>query len=152
MSAFLTVRKTVKQAFAFALCSGFPSRMSLPLGPTDIFSAGCRPSQTARQLLSSFKLATSQTISSITLLLSFGQSLTSTLLPILCTIRKVATTSCSKGLQGLRFPLGVFRIFTENRVQKVLVRDSDNLVKPFMQAAIQTARYYAHYVTSFKIN
>jgi len=110
--AFLAFQKTVRQTFAFALYSGFPSQMSLSLGPTDIFSAGCRPSQTARLLLSFFKLATSQTIGSITLLLCFGQSLTSTLLPILCTTRKVTTTSCSKGLQGLRFPLGDSGIFT----------------------------------------
>ncbi len=57
--AFLAIRKAVRQAFASALYSGFPSRMSLSLGPIDIFSTGCRPSQTARLLLSSCELATS---------------------------------------------------------------------------------------------
>ena len=33
--------------------------------------------------------------------------------------------------------------------QKASIRDSDNLVKPFMQVAIQTTRYYAHDVNLF---
>jgi len=52
ISAFLAFQNTVRQAFASALNSGFPPRMSLPLGPADIFSAGCRPSQTPRLLVS----------------------------------------------------------------------------------------------------
>ena len=52
ISASLAVRNTVRQAFAFALNSRFPTRMSLSLGPIDIFSTGCRPSQTARLLVS----------------------------------------------------------------------------------------------------
>src|SRR3989344_1681252 len=55
---FFTVRKTVRQAFASALYSRFPSWMSLSLGPAAIFSAGRRPSQTACLLLSLFRLAT----------------------------------------------------------------------------------------------
>ena len=96
-SAFLAVRKTVRQAFAFALYSRFPNRMSLPLGPRDAFSPGCRPSQTARLLLSSYELVTPQKISSITFLLRLRRSLASTLLPMLCISRKATTTSCSKG-------------------------------------------------------
>jgi len=141
-SAFLAFRKTVRQAFASALYSGFPSRMSLSLGPTDIFSAGCRPSQTARQLLFSYELATSQKIGSITLLSRLAKA-TRILLPILCKFYKIATTGCSKGPQGLHFPLGESGIFTEQRVQKDLVRDSDYLVNPFMHVAIQTTRHYA---------
>ena len=38
--------------------------------------------------------------------------LTSTLLPILCTLLNITTTSCSKGPQGLCFPLGDDGIFT----------------------------------------
>ena len=67
----------------------------------------------------------------------------STLLPILCISLKITTTSCSKVPQGLRFPLGVRGIFATKYFQKVPIRDSDNLVKPFMQVAIQTTRYYA---------
>src|SRR3989344_8528443 len=52
ISASRAVWNTVRQAFALALNSRFPTWMSLSLGPTDIFSAGRRPSQTARLLLS----------------------------------------------------------------------------------------------------
>ncbi len=71
---FLAFRKTVRQAFALALYSRFPTRMSLSLGPIDIFSTGCRPSQTARLLLSPYGLATLQKVGSITLVLRFRQS------------------------------------------------------------------------------
>ncbi len=53
--AFLAVRNTIRQTFALALYSRFPTWMSLSLGPIDIFSTGCRPSQTARQLVSSVR-------------------------------------------------------------------------------------------------
>src|SRR3989344_8391072 len=46
VSAFFAVRNTVRQAFASALNVRFPTSLSLPLGPGDIFSPGCRPSQT----------------------------------------------------------------------------------------------------------
>src|SRR3989344_9198846 len=68
----------------------------------------------------------------------------STLLPILCVLLNITTTSCSKVPQGLRFPLEVCGIFTTQYFRKDLVRDSDNLVKPFMHVAIQTTRHYAH--------
>ena len=71
---FLAFQKTVRQAFALALYSRFPTWMSLSLGPIDIFSTGCRPSQTARLLLSFFKLATLQKVSSITRSLHLRQS------------------------------------------------------------------------------
>jgi len=69
----------------------------------------------------------------------------STLLLMLGIPLKTTTTSCSKVLQGLRFPLGVSGLFTGRCVQRVPTGDSNNLVKPFMQVAIQTTRYYAHY-------
>ncbi len=68
---------------------------------------------------------------------------TSTLLLILGILLKITTTSCSKVPQGLRFPLGVRGIFAAQYFQKVPIRDSDNLVKPFMQVTIQMTRYYA---------
>ena len=111
-SVFFAFQKTVRQAFTLALYSRFPTRMSLSLGPRDIFSPGCRPSQTARLLLSFYKLANSQKIGSITQSLIFDQNLESTLLPILCISRKATTASCSKGPQGLSFPLGVSGTFT----------------------------------------
>ncbi len=57
--AFLAFRNTVRQAFTSALYPGFPSQVSLSLGPTDILSAGCRPSQTAHLLMSSYELVNS---------------------------------------------------------------------------------------------
>lgn len=66
-SASLILRDTVRQAFALALFSKFLTWMSLPLGPRDIFSRGCRPSQTVRLPLSPFGLAFQQQISSVTL-------------------------------------------------------------------------------------
>ena len=66
----------------------------------------------------------------------------STLLPILCVSSKITTTSCSKVPQGLHFPLGVSGLFTGRCVQRAPTGDSDNLVKPFMQVAIHTTRYY----------
>ncbi len=67
----------------------------------------------------------------------------STLLLMLCISLKITTTSCSKVPQGLSFPLGVSGLFTGQYFQKVPTRDSDNLVKPFMQVIIQMTRYYA---------
>lgn len=55
--AFLAFQNTVRQTFALALNSRFPSWMSLSLGPIDIFSTGHRPSQTARLLLSSKRVS-----------------------------------------------------------------------------------------------
>src|SRR3989338_6626961 len=52
VSASIAVQDTVRYAFASALNSTFPPSMSVPLGPGDTFSPGCRPSQTARLLLS----------------------------------------------------------------------------------------------------
>ncbi len=46
-SGSLDVEDPVRPAFAFALCDGFLTRLSRSLGPLDIFSRGCRPSQTA---------------------------------------------------------------------------------------------------------
>src|SRR3989344_7876900 len=65
--AFLAFQNTVRQTFALALNSRFPSWMSLSLSPIDTFSTGRRPSQTARLLLSPKGLAILRKMSSITL-------------------------------------------------------------------------------------
>ena len=80
----------------------------------------------------------------VTLSLSFDRNLTSTLPPTLGIHNKFTTTGCSKGLQGLRFPLDDTGLFTGKWFRRVQVRDSDNIVKPFMHVAIQTTRHYAH--------
>ena len=51
-SGSLALEDPVRPAFGLAFCGGFLSRLSRPLGPLDIFSRGCRPSQTAHQPLS----------------------------------------------------------------------------------------------------
>ncbi len=64
--AFLTLRKAVRQAFALTLHSRFPTWMSLSLGPSDIFSEGSRPRQTARLPLSSNESVDLRKVGSIT--------------------------------------------------------------------------------------
>ena len=49
---FLLSGKPIRLTFAFALSTGFLTRLSQPLGPTDMFSAGCHPSQTVCLLVS----------------------------------------------------------------------------------------------------
>ena len=53
VAEFLIIRNTVRLTFALALYIGFLTRLSQPLGPADIFSAGCRPSETTRLTMSS---------------------------------------------------------------------------------------------------
>jgi hypothetical protein len=104
----------VRQAFALALYIGFLNLLSLPLGPTDTVSAGCRPSQTTHQSVSLHcKLAIQDKMSGITLLPRL--TLTSKLQqlpPILYTKYYTTTTSYSKVLRGLRFPLEVTGLHT----------------------------------------
>jgi hypothetical protein len=135
VNAFFAVRNTLRQAFALTFISRFPTWMSLPLGPRDIFSPGCHPSQTARLLVSPLGWAVPEKMGSVTL--------ATNLLPTLCISPSTTTTSCCKGPQGLSFPLGVTGMFTSQCVQKVLVGDSDHLVKPFMHVTIQMTRHYA---------
>ncbi len=111
-SAFLTSRNTVRWAFTFALYSRFPTWMSSSLGPLDTFSRGCRPSQTARLPVSSFELAFRWQISSVTLSIHCSKKQFSSLLLTLCTHQQNTMTSCSKGLQGLGFPIGVSGLCT----------------------------------------
>ena len=49
---FSSIVNSVRLAFALTLYVGFLTRLSQPLGPTDIFLAGCHPSRTVRQLVS----------------------------------------------------------------------------------------------------
>ena len=66
ISASLAFQNTVRQTFALALYLRFPTWVSLSLGPTDIFSAGCRPSQTTRLLVFPLGWAISKEMGSIT--------------------------------------------------------------------------------------
>ncbi len=48
----LSARIPVRPAFALTLYTGFLTRLSRPLSPPDIFSGGCRPSQTTHLSMS----------------------------------------------------------------------------------------------------
>lgn len=50
-------RGTIRPAFGLVLYGGFLTPLSRPLDPADIFSAGCRPSQTAHLPVFPFGLA-----------------------------------------------------------------------------------------------
>jgi len=120
--------------------------MSLPLGPTDIFSAGCRPSQTTHQTMFSLReLAIQHKESGITLL-----------------PRPTLTDWTSNGSQLCYIPsiipqrqavvkfYGVFAshwrslAFTPVQyIRRTLAWDNGGLVTPFMQADIQSAGYCA---------
>lgn len=47
----------MKHAFVLALYGGVLTHLSIPLGPDDLLSSGCRPSQTAQLMVSPFRLA-----------------------------------------------------------------------------------------------
>ena len=51
--SFFVGQNDISPAFGFALNGGVLTHLSRTLGPDDIFSSGCRPSQTAHQALSS---------------------------------------------------------------------------------------------------
>ena len=51
---FCAFENPVRPTFSLALYGGFLSHLSRPLGPLDIFSRGCRPSQTAHLPVSRF--------------------------------------------------------------------------------------------------
>ena len=63
--------------------------------------------------------------------------------PILHIKTRVAITGYSKVSRGLHDPLEIFGLHTEQSVQKVLSRDSGQLVTPFMHVVNQTTRYFA---------
>ena len=63
--------------------------------------------------------------------------------PMLHIKTRVAITGYSKVSRGLHDPLGIFGLHTEESVQKVLARDSGELVTPFMRVVNQTTRYFA---------
>ena len=52
VSGFNLIKNPVRLTFALALYCGFLTRLSQPLGPVDIISTGCHPSQTVHLPLS----------------------------------------------------------------------------------------------------
>ena len=84
--------------------------MSLPLGPTDILSAGCRPSQTVCLLVSLPKQVSDANLNKWCYIGVYvcPDEQTIKRLPLTLYIETYkATTSYSKVLRGLRFPLEI---------------------------------------------
>ena len=89
---------TINLAFALTLYVGFLNQLSQPLGPADIFSAGCHPSQTAHQLLFLILEISNQLHNNKFYLVAEAP----------CYIIKLITIAgCSKVQRGLYFPLEV---------------------------------------------
>ena len=112
-------------------------------GPHRYLFCGVPPQPNCPPIAVPVRLVVLLKMGSVTLLLRFDRNLTSTLLPTLGIHNKITTTGCSKGLQGLRFPLDDTGLFTGKWFRRVQVRDSDNIVKPFMHVTIQMTRHYA---------
>ena len=135
-SASLDGELTVRPACGLALHGGFLTRLSRPLGPLDIFSRGCRPSETAHLSRSPFGLETQSQEGGVTSAPPPDPEIGLLRLPpTLCTRNHAPTTGCSKGPRGLRFPSGVPGMFSGQWVHRDPDRDSRGLVDSFMQAA-----------------
>ena len=100
------VSHPVRLAFALALYSGLLTRLSQPLGPADIFSAGCHPSQTVHLLLSPL-LGKQRKPRRVVFHCCFASLAMAKLPPTLHNKAHVATISYSKVSRGLHFPLEV---------------------------------------------
>ena len=146
MSEPLFSQGPVRQAFALALHSGFLTRLSLPLGSVDTFSTECHPSQTVHLLLSLHcKLAR--------YVLKDGVSIASKQQPESCASNNYHLHYASEHALQQQATVKFHGVFAshwrslafapEKNVQGILVGDSVDLVTPFMQAVIQTARHFA---------
>ena|GEM_PF-6844059 len=100
------VSHPVRLAFALALYSGLLTRLSQPLGPADIFSAGCHPSQTVHLLLSPL-LGKQRKLRRVVFHRRLAFLAIGKLPPTLHNRAHVATISYSKVSRGLHFPLEI---------------------------------------------
>ncbi len=107
----------VKPAFALALDGGFLTRLSRPLGTSDIFSEVYRPSRTTHLLVSPLGLVMQRWKGSVTLAppSSLSRGLRR-LLPTLYIQRRITAGDCSKAPRGLLFPSGVSGLITGTTV------------------------------------
>ena len=148
-SGSLALEDPVRPAFAFALCGGFLSRLSRSLGPLDIFSRGCRPSQTAHlSLFQRLSAPVRDTVAkgrcSIVAFLGPLRDRDHQLPPTLCIHSHIPATGCSKTPRGLLFPLGVRGLFVHvTWVHRVPSGDSGVLVVPFMHVGTYPTRHLA---------
>ena len=142
---FNLIINPVRLTFALALYCGFLTRLSQPLGPVDIFSTGCHPSQAVHLPMSLFrdKQCKSQRVVlqgrlHLSRNLSFGNS-----------YLRFASRFTSQQQATVKFH-GVFASHWKSlafapgkSIRRFLVGDSGDLVTPFMQAVNQTARHLA---------
>ena len=116
-SEFLTIRNTVRLAYALTLYSGSLSPLTQPLGALDIFSSADRPSRTAHLPMSTTqKIAMLETQSQESSVSWTTQPHLTTwhrsLLLTLHTCNQASIADCSKTLRGLRFPIEVSGLCT----------------------------------------
>ena len=145
LSEFCLIKNTVRLAFALALYIRFLTGLSQPLGPVDIFSTGCHPSQTVHIMVSFFRseqrkfwrVVLHRRLNSIRKLNHNNSYL------------RYATELTSQHHATVKFH-GVFASHWTSlafapgkRFQRILIRDSEDLVTSLMQVVIQTTRYYA---------
>ena len=121
--------------------------MSQPLGAIDTFSTACHPSQTVHQLMSPF-LGERHKLRRVVLHRCLFQSQR---LELNSSHLRYTTQSTSQQQTTVKFH-GVFAshwrslaFAPEWCIQEVPVRDSRDLVTPFMQVVIQTTRHLAHF-------
>ena len=135
----------VRLAFALALYTGFLTRLSQPLGAIDTFSTACHPSQTVHQQLSSFRVSNAKFkkwcyIGVSTKSGDFASSDSHLRYIMNLTLQQLATVKFH-GVFTSHWNSPAFA--PEKSFRRVLVRDSSDLVTPFMQAVNQTARHFA---------
>ena len=140
------INNPVRLTFALALYDGFLTHLSQPLGPVDIFSTGCHPSQTVHLLLSSF-----QSQQHIFRRVVFHWRLHLTWRPSFNNYHLHYTSKPTLQQQNTVKFHGVFASHWKSlafapvwNIRRILVGDSGDLVTPFMQVVNQTTRYYAH--------
>ena len=136
VSGLHLVNNPVRLAFALALYTGFLTRLSQPLGPADIVSAGCHPSQTVHLPLSSFLSKQRKTQR------------------VVFHFRLSYYLRCTKGFTSQQQTTVKFHgVFTSHWkslasapvwcVRRYPSGDSGDLVTPLVQVDNQSTRYYA---------
>ena len=140
---FLLSGNPIRPAFAFPLSTGFLTRLSQPLGPTDTFSAGCHPSQTVHLLLSSF-LSEQRRSRRVVFHCCLAFSCDWLNYHLHYTTGPTSQQQATVKFHGVFTSHWRSLASTPGRsVQRVPSGDSGNLVTPLVQVDIQSTRYYA---------
>ena len=137
---------TVRLTFALALYIGFLTRLSQPLGPADIFSAGCRPSQTTHFTMSFLTKVSNVNFEGWCFIFRLFPNLRPKLndYHLLCTTKLTLQHKTVVKFHGVYASRWRSLAFAPVQcVQGVHVRDSRDLVTPFMQVVNKTTRHFA---------